>query len=134
MRPHRKQVDPGHRDDACRALLLAPYTVGDYVVPTDLPRQFVCRVTESHPVDGTTLQVLELRPFDGPWPQGTRLVRGSDWVRPAVAAEVGALRRRRARLTRARRRRCAVGQPAPIRLLPNRTQSSSRTPTGTPIR
>jgi hypothetical protein len=122
------------RDGACRALIFAPYGVGDYVVPTDLPRPFLCRVTESHPVDGTMLQVLELRPFDGPWPRGTRLVRGSDWVRPAVAAEVGALRRRRARMTRARRRRCAIGHPAPSKLFPNSTQSSSKTPTGTPIR
>ena len=121
-------------DGACRALLFAPYAVGDYVVPTDLPRRFLCRVTGSHPVEGTSLQVLELRPFDGPWPRGTRLVRGSDWVRPAVVAEVGALRRRRDRTTRPRRRRGAIGQPGPIKLLPNSTQSSSSTPTGTPIR
>ena len=103
-------------------------------MPIDLPREFLCTITGAHPVEGTPLQVLELRPFDGPWPRGTRLVRGSDWVRPAVAAEVGALRRRRARALRPRRRRGAIDHPAPIRLLPNSTQSSSSTPTGTPIR
>jgi hypothetical protein len=124
------------RDGASPAVVLVSYAVGDYVVPTDLPRHFLCRVTQSHPVDRTPLQVLELQPFDGPWPRGTRLVRGSDWVRPAIASEVAGLRRRRSRETLPRRRRWTVahGHPGAMRLLPNSTHRSSSTPTGTPIR
>ena len=128
--PHRSWI----RDGASPADVLVTYALGDYVVPTDLPREFLCRVSEAHAVDGTALQVLELQPFDGPWPRGTRLVRGSDWVRPAIAAEIASLRRRRSRVTLPRRRRWTSAQPGPMRLLPNSTQSSSSTPTGTPIR
>jgi hypothetical protein len=120
-------------DGTVRAFMFAPYQVGAFVVPTDLPREFVCQITEAYSVEGTPLQVLELRHFDGPWPRSTKLVRGSDWVRPAVASEVVELRRRRSHAMRPRRRR-GVGQPGPIRLLPNSTQSSSSSPTGTPIR
>ena len=121
-------------DGAVRAFMFAPYQVGAFVVPTDLPREFVCQITHAYAVEGTPLQVLELRHFDGPWPRSTKLVRGSDWVRPAVASEVVELRRRRSHAMRPRRRRRGIGQPGPIRLLPNSTQSSSSTPTGTPIR
>jgi hypothetical protein len=76
-----------------RPLILMSYAIGDYVVPTDLPRQFLCRVTHAHPVGNTPLQVLELAPLEGPWPMETRLVRGGDSVRPAAAVELAALRR-----------------------------------------
>lgn len=114
--------------------LFASYAVRDYVVPTDLPRDFVCMVTDAQAVEGTSLQVLELDPSGGPWPHGTRLVRGSDWVRPATASELAALRRRRGRASRSQRRRWPLDHPGPMRLLPNSTQRSSSTPTGTPIR
>src|SRR5262245_33849037 len=119
-------------DGTVRAFMFAPYQVGAFVVPTDLPREFVCQITQAYSVEGTPLQVLELRHFDGPWPRSTKLVRGSDWVRPAVASEVVELRRRRSHAMRPRRRRRGIGQPGPIRLLPNSTQSSSSNPTGTP--
>ncbi len=115
--------------------LFTTYSLGDYVVPIDLPRKFLCRVTYAHGVDGTPLQVLELTPLEGPWPRSTRLVRGSDWVRPAVPAEMDRIRRHRTRVERTRRRASLVGdQPGPTRLFPNNTQRSSNTPTGTPIR
>lgn len=115
-------------------VLLATYAIGDYVVPTDLPRQFLCRVSYAHVVDGTPLQVLELAPLAGPWPRGTRLVRGSDWVRPAVVTEIAGFRRRRDPAMRSRRRRRTADQPGATRLFPKRTQSSSSTPIGTPIK
>jgi hypothetical protein len=79
-----------------RPLIFMSYTVGDYVVPSDLPRQFVCRVTHAHGVGNTPLQVLELAPLEGPWPPETRLVRGGDSVRPATQMEVNAVRHARA--------------------------------------
>lgn len=79
-----------------RPLIFMSYAVGDYVVPTDLPRQFLCRVTHAHGVGNTPLQVLELAPLEGPWPYETRLVRGGDSVRPAVASELADMRRLRA--------------------------------------
>jgi hypothetical protein len=78
-----------------RPLIFMSYAVGDYVVPTDLPRQFLCRVTHAHGVGNTPLQVLELAPLEGPWPFETRLVRGGDSVRPAAASELADLRRLR---------------------------------------
>lgn len=68
------------------------YAIDDLIVPTDLPRVFVCRVTHAHHVEGTVLQVLELAPLHGPWPAGTLLIRGSDAVRPATSSELWALR------------------------------------------
>jgi hypothetical protein len=62
------------------------YQVGDRVVPVDLPRQLVCRVEAADDVGGDgggTGQILTLRPLDGPWEQGTTLVRLDDAVRPA---------------------------------------------------
>ena len=64
------------------------HVVGDYVVPTDLPRPFICRVVVAHAVGATDRQVLELVPLHGPWPPGTRLVRGSTAVRSAIASEL----------------------------------------------
>ena len=62
------------------------YQVGDQVVPVDLPRQLVCCVEATDEValhDGASGQILTLRPLDGPWEQGTTLVRLDSAVRPA---------------------------------------------------
>ena len=62
------------------------YQVGDRVVPVDLPRQLVCCVEATDEValgDGGSGQILTLRPLDGPWEQGTTLVRLDVAVRPA---------------------------------------------------
>jgi hypothetical protein len=62
------------------------YQVGDRVVPVDLPRQLVCCVEAADDVavdGGGAGQILTLRPLDGPWEQGTTLVRLDDAVRPA---------------------------------------------------
>jgi hypothetical protein len=61
------------------------YQVGDRVVPVDLPRQLVCCVeaADDVAVDGAGGQILTLRPLDGPWEQGTTLVRLDSSVRPA---------------------------------------------------
>jgi len=62
------------------------YQVGDRVVPVDLPRPLVCCVeaTDEVPLpDGASGQILTLRPLDGPWEQGTTLVRLDSAVRPA---------------------------------------------------
>jgi hypothetical protein len=83
--------------------LFVSYGLDDYVVPTDLPRPFVCRVTQAHAVPNTSLQVLELDPLDGPWPHGTRLIRGSDSVRPATSSELWDLRTMRPRAPMARK-------------------------------
>jgi hypothetical protein len=66
------------------------HEIGDFVVPMDLPRRFVCRVVATHAVDDTGLQMLELEPLDGPWPPDTRLIRGSESVRDAVQGELQA--------------------------------------------
>jgi hypothetical protein len=63
------------------------YHVGDQVVPVDLPRRLVCRVEEADDVElggGSCGQILTLRPLDGPWEQGTTLVRLDNAVRPAA--------------------------------------------------
>jgi hypothetical protein len=62
------------------------YQVGDRVVPVDLPRPLVCCVEATDEValgDGASGQILTLRPLDGPWEQGTTLVRLDVAVRPA---------------------------------------------------
>ena len=61
------------------------YHTGDFVYPTDLPRRFLCRVTEeeSFRVQTGTSQILKLAPLEGPWPEGTLLVRPDVWVRSA---------------------------------------------------
>lgn len=64
------------------------FHTGDFVYPTDLPRRFLCRVTEeeSFRVESGTAQILKLAPLEGPWPEGTLLVRPDVWVRPAGPA------------------------------------------------
>ena len=62
------------------------YQVGDRVVPMDLPRPLVCCVEATDEVTiggGEGGQILTLRPLDGPWEQGTTLVRLDSAVRPA---------------------------------------------------
>ncbi len=65
------------------------YVVGDFVVPVDLPRTFVCFVTNVHDIGVEDDQLLELEPLDGPWPLGTQLVRMDTMVRLATTLEVG---------------------------------------------
>ena len=60
--------------------------VGDRVVPVDLPRRLVCSVEATDELalgDGARGQILTLRPLDGPWEQGTTLLRLDTAVRPA---------------------------------------------------
>ena len=74
------------------------YQVGDQVVPVDLPRRLVCRVEATDEValgGGASGQILTLRPLDGPWEQGTTLVRLDNAVRPAGRHGSGAGFRRR---------------------------------------
>lgn len=74
------------------------YQVGDRVVPVDLPRRLVCRVEATDEValgDGASGQILTLRPLDGPWEQGTTLVRLDVAVRPASGPPAGHASRRR---------------------------------------
>ncbi len=61
------------------------YRLGDYVYPSDLPRRFLCRVAaaEDFDVPPGTSQILRLEPLEGPWPQGTLLVRLDKAVRAA---------------------------------------------------
>lgn len=62
------------------------YEIGDYVVPSDLPRRWVCRVEEVERralEGGETIQILTLAPLEGPWRSGTLLVRLDGSVRPA---------------------------------------------------
>jgi hypothetical protein len=60
------------------------YQSGDYVYLADLPRPFLCRVTdaESFSVGTDRSQMLELAPLEGPWPVGTMLVRLDHCVKP----------------------------------------------------
>jgi hypothetical protein len=103
------------------------YARDDLVVPTDLPRVFVCRVTHAHHVEGTVLQVLELAPLEGPWPAETRLIRGSDAVRPATSSELWSVRTAPAALEFDRRarphRRTGPPQRRPLRRPPGPTPS-----------
>jgi hypothetical protein len=86
------------------------YHTGDFVYPTDLPRRFLCRVTEeeSFSVETGTAQILKLAPLEGPWPEGTLLVRPDVWVRAArrrgSSAALHDLLVQERRATRARRR------------------------------
>lgn len=75
------------------------YHVGDQVVPVDLPRPLLCQVEATDEValgDGESGQILTLRPLDGPWEQGTTLVRLDNAVRPAGRHGTGRARRRSA--------------------------------------
>ena len=61
------------------------YQSGDYVYPADLPRPVLCRVSKAenvHVRNGLS-QILKLEPLDGPWPEGTTLVRLDEYVVPA---------------------------------------------------
>jgi hypothetical protein len=78
------------------------YQVGDRVVPVDLPRRLVCCVEATDEVslgDGGSGQILTLRPLDGPWEQGTTLVRLDVAVRPAGRHPSGHSARRRPAVT-----------------------------------
>lgn len=62
------------------------YEVGDYVVPSDLPRRWICRVEEVERkalAGGEAIQILTLAPLAGPWRAGTLLVRLDGSVEPA---------------------------------------------------
>ena len=66
------------------------YEPGDYVYPSNLPHRFLCRVdhTESFRVGDGLTQILDLEPLEGPWPQGTYLIRLADAVHPAPIREL----------------------------------------------
>ena len=66
------------------------YQPGDHVCPSDLPRRFLCRVeqAESFEVAAGAAQILRLKPLEGPWPAGTRLIRLDDEVFPAPPREL----------------------------------------------
>ena len=83
------------------------YRAGDYVCPTDLPRRFVCKITQAERIDvGTTdSQILKLRPLEGPWPPRTVLIRLDTGVLPADRKEVPG--------ARGRTRGATVRQPDP---------------------
>ncbi len=61
------------------------YRAGDYVYPADLPRPVLCRVADAEPAvtPSGIFQILTLQPLDGPWRDGTQLVRFAEAVRPA---------------------------------------------------
>jgi len=90
------------------------YHTGDFVYPTDLPRRFLCRVTEeeSFRVETGTAQILKLAPLEGPWPEGTLLVRPDVWVRAArrgcTSAGLRAARSEAARSVRPKARGAAA--------------------------
>jgi hypothetical protein len=68
--------DPGH---ARRKRMYEP---GDYVYPLDLPRRVLCRVEELESIRAAGgFQILKLKPLEGPWEQGVRLVRMDEGVR-----------------------------------------------------
>ena len=80
------------------------YQVGDCVVPVGLPRALVCCVEAADEVTlqgGASGQILTLRPLDGPWDQGTTLVRLDTAVRPAGRYGAGRGRVRRGAATEA---------------------------------
>ena len=62
------------------------YRPGNYVYPTDLPRQLLCRVVaaDTRPTTTGTFQILELMPLEGPWRSGTHLVRLDNAVVPTA--------------------------------------------------
>jgi len=53
------------------------YQPGDCVYPADLPRRFLCRVAgaENFSTGAGISQILRLQPLEGPWPEGTILIR-----------------------------------------------------------
>jgi hypothetical protein len=73
---------------------------GDYVYPRDLPRRFLCLVSDAEAlrVRGGTAQILKLAPLEGPWPEGRFLIRLGRAVRPVACRGVvprGTPRRRK---------------------------------------
>ncbi len=72
------------------------YRPGDYVCPADLPRRFVCKITQAERIDvgSSDSQILKLRPLEGPWPPRTVLIRLDSGVIPAAREEVPAARGR----------------------------------------
>lgn len=73
---------------ALARVLLSPamtYQPGDHVFPLDLPRRFLCRVTQTESIALTAepAQILKLTPLEGPWPSGTDLIRLDSAVVPA---------------------------------------------------
>jgi len=72
------------------------YRTGDYVCPADLPRRFVCRITQAERIDvgATDSQILKLRPLEGPWPPRTVLIRLDTGVLPVEREEVPGARGR----------------------------------------
>jgi hypothetical protein len=76
------------------------YRAGDHVYPADLPRRFLCRVSEVEAFRLPTgdRQLLRLVPLEGPWPPGTILIRPDKAVRPAgIPREADRMRRPAAR-------------------------------------
>ena len=72
------------------------YRTGDYVCPADLPRRFVCRITQAERIDvgASDSQILKLRPLEGPWPPRTVLIRLDTGVLPAGREEIPGARAR----------------------------------------
>ena len=66
------------------------YKPGDYVCPADLPRRVLCRVATAESVTAPTgtFQILELKPLEGPWAGGTRLIRLDGAVIPVPTREL----------------------------------------------
>lgn len=62
-----------------------PYQPGNYVYPADLPRRILCRVKQAETliIRSGPVQVLRLEPLEGPWSNGTALVRLDEYVVPA---------------------------------------------------
>jgi len=97
------------------------YAVGDYVVPNDLPKRWVCRVAEVECKaleGGDQLQILSLAPLAGPWRPGTLLVRLDGAVRPAEARGrmLGSIAQAAGDAKRAHDRRSSGGRAKVIRL------------------
>ena len=89
--PTQTQEHRGRRWARGLLTIIGMYHTGDFVYPTDLPRRFLCRVTEeeSFRVQTGTAQILKLAPLEGPWPEGTLLVRPDVWVRSAARRSKG---------------------------------------------
>src|SRR5262249_29419880 len=78
---HRRRPRAGgRRSQAKQGGARMSYVEGDHVVPMDLLRSFVCRVARVHPIVCADTHLLELAPLEGPWKQGTLLVRLDDAV------------------------------------------------------
>jgi hypothetical protein len=80
------------------------YKRGDYVFPGDLPRRFLCMVsdTETLRLGNSDGQILKLSPLEGPWPQGTFLIRLDHGVRPALRGRTRSMRMHAALMNRMR--------------------------------